>query len=76
MPSSASDAASTLATDERVILQHQSTGEPLPRRRYELTLENGRIIRGVTDELGRTSLATSNSYGKIDICIFPEDAPA
>ena len=68
--------ASTLVTDERVILQHQSTGEPLPRRRYELTLENGRIIRGVTDELGRTSLATSNSYGKIDICIFPEDAPA
>jgi type VI secretion system secreted protein VgrG len=68
--------ASTLATDERVILQHQSTGEPLPRRRYELTLENGRIIRGVTDELGRTSLATSNAYGKIDICIFPEDAPA
>jgi uncharacterized protein (DUF2345 family) len=59
-----------------VILQHQSTGEPLPRRRYELTLENGRIIRGVTDELGRTSLATSNAYGKIDICIFPEDAPA
>lgn len=68
--------ASTLATDERVILQHQSTGEPLPQRRYELTLENGRIIRGVTDELGRTSLATSKAYGKIDICIFPEDAPA
>jgi type VI secretion system secreted protein VgrG len=68
--------ASTLATDERVILQHQSTGEALPRRRYELTLESGRIIRGVTDELGRTSLATDNAYGKIDICIFPEDASA
>lgn len=68
--------ASTLATDERVILAHQSTGAPLPRRRYELTLENGRVIRGVTDELGRTSLATSNAYGKIDICIFPDDEPA
>lgn len=59
-----------------MILQHQSTGEALPRRRYELTLESGRIIRGVTDELGRTSLATDNAYGKIDICIFPEDASA
>jgi len=68
--------ASTLETDERVILQHQSTGEPLPGRRYELTLENGRIIRGVTDDIGRTSLATSKAYGKIDICIFPDDAPA
>jgi type VI secretion system secreted protein VgrG len=68
--------ASTLATDERVILQHQSTGEPLPRRRYELTLEDGRTIRGVTDELGRTALVTSKAYGKIDICIFPEDASA
>jgi type VI secretion system secreted protein VgrG len=68
--------ASTLATDERVILHHQSTGEPVPRRRYELTLEDGTVIRGVTDELGRTSLATSKSYGKIDICIFPENAPA
>jgi type VI secretion system secreted protein VgrG len=68
--------ASTLETDERVILQHHSTGEPVPRRRYELTLEDGKIIRGVTDELGRTSLATSKAYGKIDICIFPDDAPA
>lgn len=68
--------ASTLATDERVVLQHQSTGEPLPRRRYELTLEDGRIIRGVTDDIGRTSLATSKAYGKIDICIFPDDVSA
>lgn len=68
--------ASTLATDERVILQHHSTGEPMPGRRYELTLEDGKIIRGVTDELGRTSLATSRAYGKIDICIFADDAPA
>lgn len=68
--------ASTLATDERVILAHQSTGEPMPRRRYELTLDDGRIIRGVTDEQGRTSLANSNAYGKIDICIFPDDETA
>ena len=67
--------ASTLTTDERVILTHQSTGEPMPRRRYELTLEDGRVISGVTDELGRTSVVTSNVYGKIDICIFPEDKP-
>jgi type VI secretion system secreted protein VgrG len=68
--------ASTLATDERVVLQHHSTGQPLPRRRYELTLEDGKVVRGVTDDLGRTSLANSKAYGKIDICIFPEDGAA
>ncbi|MDL2357789.1 MAG: DUF2345 domain-containing protein, partial [Pseudomonadota bacterium] len=68
--------ASTLATDERVILEHHATGEPMAHRRYELTLEDGRLIKGVTDELGRTSLAASKTYGKIDICIFPADGTA
>ena len=68
--------ASTLATDERVILQHHATGEPMAHRRYELTLEDGMLIKGVTDGLGRTSLVTSKAYGKIDICIFPADGTA
>src|SRR5450830_119177 len=67
---------STLATDERIILAHQSTGVPISDRRYELTLEDGRVIRGVTDSAGRTSLITSDAYGKIDVCIFPENSTA
>lgn len=67
---------SKLETDERFVMQHDATGEPISNRRYELTLEDGRIIRGITNAFGQTSLATSNAFGKVDICIFPEDGTA
>lgn len=65
--------ASKLETDERLVLFHQSTGEPIVGRRYRLDLEDGRVISGVTDDQGRTELATSNAMGKIEFTIFPAD---
>jgi type VI secretion system secreted protein VgrG len=63
--------SSGLEADERLILFDQSTGKPIAGRRYRLDLEDGRVISGVTDDQGRTELATSNAMGKVDFTIFP-----
>jgi type VI secretion system secreted protein VgrG len=62
-----------METDERVILHHSQTGKPVAGRRYSLHLPDGSSIDGVTDELGRTDLATSDEMGNIEIVIHPED---
>ena len=51
--------STVIETDERIILYHSQTGEPVSGRRYKLTLPDGRIIEGRTDEQGRTDLATA-----------------
>jgi type VI secretion system secreted protein VgrG len=63
-------------TDERLVLFHQMTGEPIAGRRYKLELENGRVISGVTDEHGRTELASSDAIGKLKFTIFPAEETA
>lgn len=63
-----------IETDERVILFHSQTGEPVVGRRYRMTLPDGTSIEGVSDERGRTSLATGKELGDIEVTIFPEEA--
>jgi type VI secretion system secreted protein VgrG len=65
--------STTIETDERVILYHMQTGEPVVGRKYRLTLPNGRVIEGETDAEGRTELATAEEFGDIDVLIFPSD---
>ncbi|KQV89815.1 hypothetical protein ASD15_24175 [Massilia sp. Root351] len=62
-----------LETDERIVLHHSQTGEPVVGRRYTLTLPDGSSIEGVTDEHGRTELANSDELGDIEVVIHPED---
>lgn len=63
-----------IETDERVILFHSQTGEPVVGRRYRMTLPDGASIEGVSDERGRTTLATGKELGDIEVTIFPEEA--
>jgi len=60
-------------TDERVILFHAQNGRPVVGRKYQMDLPNGRSIAGITDEQGRTELATSDAIGEIRVSIFPEE---
>ncbi|WP_328595637.1 type VI secretion system Vgr family protein [Rugamonas rivuli] len=63
-----------IETDERVILFHSQTGEPVVGRRYRLDLPDGSTMDGVTDGQGRTNLATGKEMGDVKVTIFPEDA--
>ena len=63
-----------IETDERVILFHSQTGEPVVGRRYRMILPDGTNIEGVSDEKGRTSLATGKEIGDIQVTIFPEES--
>ncbi|MYM75583.1 type VI secretion system tip protein VgrG [Duganella sp. FT134W] len=66
--------STSIETDERVILYHSQTGEPVKGRRYKLTLPDGRKIEGTTDEQGRTALATAQEFGDVEVLIYPENA--
>jgi type VI secretion system secreted protein VgrG len=72
-PAGVSFPSTNSRADERLILFEQATGAPLAGRRYRLDLEDGRTISGITDEHGRTELATSESIGRLNFTIFPPD---
>jgi type VI secretion system secreted protein VgrG len=72
-PAGISFPSTNIHADERLILFDQATGAPLAGRRYRLDLEDGRTISGITDEHGRTELATSESIGRLNFTIFPSD---
>ena len=50
---------SVVKHDQRVRMVDLSTGEPLPGQRYRVTLEDGQIIEGKTDQEGMTQEFTS-----------------
>lgn len=58
---------SGLETDERIIVTERQTGLPVKGQHYTATLEDGRVISGVTDELGRTELLKGTDMGKVVI---------
>lgn len=51
--------------DEEFIVLHQGTGEPVANRRFEITREDGTVLRGTTDEQGKTGLQKSQLMGNI-----------
>ena len=65
--------STAIETDERVILYHSQTGEPVKGRRYKLTLPDGSALQGTTDDQGRTELANSKELGDIQVLIYPAD---
>ncbi|KPC49883.1 DUF2345 domain-containing protein [Amantichitinum ursilacus] len=47
--------------DEKFIISHGISGEPLPNQRYKITLASGEIIEGLTDSKGQTALLRSQA---------------
>lgn len=64
-------ANTAIETDERIILYHSQTREPVQGRRYSIRLPDGSCFEGVTDAQGRTELITSVEFGDLDVTIFP-----
>jgi type VI secretion system secreted protein VgrG len=65
-----------LRTDEYAVLCNQQTGAPVPNQRYKATLEDGRVVTGRTDELGRTSLLIADMIGDITFAFLPDEPAA
>jgi type VI secretion system secreted protein VgrG len=65
-----------LRTDEYAVLRNQQTGAPVPNQRYKATLEDGRVVTGRTDELGRTSLLIADMIGDITFAFLPDEPAA
>lgn len=56
--------------DEWFVIRDPMSGDPMPDQAYELTLPDGRVIQGVTDEQGKTSLIDSNAINDITVKLF------
>jgi type VI secretion system secreted protein VgrG len=65
--------ATTLETDERVVVFDRQTGMPAKGKRYVARHEDGTTIQGVTDEEGRTSILHTYAMGDIEIRLLPDD---
>ena len=68
--------ATTLETDERVVVVDRQTGMPAKGRRYIVRHEDGTTVQGVTDEEGRTSILQSYAMGDVEVRLLPDDDPA
>jgi len=67
---------SRLRTDEYAVLRSMQTGEPIPNQRYKATLEDGRVVTGRTDEMGRTSLLIAEMMGDVAFAFLPDEPNA
>ncbi|HBI67866.1 MAG TPA: type VI secretion system tip protein VgrG [Massilia sp.] len=70
-PTTPDFAKSAMRTDERLVLRNLQTREPIPGQGYIAHLSDGRTIRGVSDEHGRTSLVSSDALGPIRFEFLP-----
>jgi type VI secretion system secreted protein VgrG len=64
-------AATEIRTDERLVLRHLQTREPIPDQRYIAHLDDGRIVEGISDEHGRTALVQSHTLGPVRFELLP-----
>jgi len=58
-------AGSTISTDERLVLRHMQTYDPLPHQRYVAHLHDGSTVSGISDKDGRTSLVDTATLGPV-----------
>ncbi|MGZ4819085.1 MAG: DUF2345 domain-containing protein, partial [Terriglobales bacterium] len=65
--------AAHLHTDEYAVLVHQQTRAPARNQRYKVTLANGKIVTGRTDDQGRTSLLVAEMIGDVKVEYLPDD---
>jgi type VI secretion system secreted protein VgrG len=71
-PTTLNFASTEIRTDERLVLRHLQTREPIPNQRYIAHLHDGRTIEGVSDEQGRTALVRSDTLGPVRFEILPQ----
>jgi len=64
-------AKSAMRADERLVLRNLQTREPIPGQGYVAHLSDGRTVRGVSDEHGKTSLVLSDALGPIRFELLP-----
>jgi type VI secretion system secreted protein VgrG len=57
-----------------VLIEHD-TGFALADQPYRITLDDGQVIRGVTNALGETSVVTSNTLGFATVELFAASEP-
>ncbi|MDB5792909.1 MAG: type secretion protein [Massilia sp.] len=70
-PATLDFAASNIRTDERLVLRHLQTREPIPNQRYIAHLEDGSTIDGVSEEDGRTALVQGATLGPVRFELLP-----
>lgn len=70
-PSKPDFAKSALKTNERLVLRHLQTREPIPHQNYIAHLSDGRTIQGTSDEEGRTALVQSDTLGPVRFELLP-----
>lgn len=64
--------------DEHFVVR-DAFGEPIANMPYQIRAEDGRLIEGMTDDEGKTSLFTSEKIVKVDLLYRPgnhDDYPA
>ncbi|MRE41558.1 type VI secretion system tip protein VgrG [Klebsiella quasipneumoniae] len=55
--------------DEKFIIRNALTKEPLPGRAYKITMPDGSVVTGVTDDSGATSLNSSDVIDNMKISL-------
>jgi type VI secretion system secreted protein VgrG len=55
--------------DKQVVLKLH-TGEPAANRKYEITREDGAVIRGVTDAQGRMPIQKGQFLGQLKVTVL------
>ncbi|MEJ2633648.1 MAG: hypothetical protein P8015_21020, partial [Acidihalobacter sp.] len=59
--------------DEQFVLKDKLSNEPLIHTSYRIVLDNGQIVHGVTDELGRTERIGSGAK-PVSLDLMPDEA--
>jgi type VI secretion system secreted protein VgrG len=72
-PASPDSINTILHTDERIVLSHAQTGEPLPNVRYSVLLDDGSTVEGVTDREGRSKLHASDLIRVAKVTFFDDE---
>lgn len=72
-PASPEAVSTTMQTDERIVLTHAQTGEPLPNVRYSVLLDDGRTVEGVTDREGHSKLHASDLIRVAKVTFFNDE---
>jgi len=70
-PTTPDFATAKIATNERLVLRHLQTREPIPSQRYIAHLDDGKTIEGISDEQGRTALVQGDMLGPVRFELLP-----
>ncbi|BDT60486.1 hypothetical protein MasN3_39800 [Massilia varians] len=67
---------SKIRTNERAVLRHRQTGEPIAGQRYSVQLDDGSTVDGTTDEQGRSALFVDDLIRVAKVTFFRDESGA